>query len=261
VKLQGFLFFSGESLPLQQSFCERLPSMIPFSRILPLLALATWVSCQPQPSSPAAPANWSDSVSYSLGMDWAKRYSRDSLPLNPEMIALGYQQFLDSQARFDENQARDIILRYNQEAQSRFFTQMSRKAIENQILQRTFLETNRQKPGIVELPSGLQYKVLASGAGPSPSGVDTVRVNYEGRLLDGTLFDSDQMGKGPAIAIPNDMITGWKEALTRMKPGDKWELYIPSELAFGQQGYPAFNVPPNALLIYELELLEVMPAR
>lgn len=238
--------------------------MISFARPLLLaaaIACAALFSCQTQPSGPTAPEGWSDSISYALGMDWAKRYSRDSLPLNPQMIALGYQHYLDSQAVFHENVARDILLRYNQEWQRRFFTTMSRKAIENQILQQEFFEKNRQRPGIVELPSGLQYKVLTTGMGEPPRSIDTVRVNYEGRLLDGTLFDSDRMGDGPAIAVPNDMIAGWKEALIRMKPGDKWELYIPSELAFGQKGYPAFNVPPNAMLIYELELLEVIPAR
>jgi FKBP-type peptidyl-prolyl cis-trans isomerase FklB len=119
-----------------------------------------------------------------------------------------------------------------------------------------FLAANKGKPGVKALPSGLQYKVLQSGNGASPGPTDMVKAHYKGTLLDGTVFDSSYDRGEPESFPLNRVIKGWTEALQLMKVGDKWELYVPSELAYGEKGMlPA--IPPNAVLIFDVELLDV----
>ena len=119
-----------------------------------------------------------------------------------------------------------------------------------------FLEENAKKSGVVTLDSGLQYKVLTDGAGPTPSRADTVRTHYAGRLLDGTEFDSSYK-RGEPMSFPvTRVISGWTEALLLMQVGSKWELYIPANLAYGDRGAPP-KIPPFATLIFEIELLGI----
>ncbi len=121
-----------------------------------------------------------------------------------------------------------------------------------------WLAANAKKDGVIELPSGLQYKVLKSGdaAGVSPGPGDRVECHYVGTKLDGTVFDSSVARGTPATFSVGQLIPGWNEALTLMKPGDKWKLFIPSDLAYGKQGPPAIG--SDQILIFELELLHVM---
>lgn len=123
-----------------------------------------------------------------------------------------------------------------------------------------FLAGNASAPGVVSLPSGLQYKVLEVGSGASPKSGDRVRVEYEGRLIDGTLFDSSHARGKPIVAPLDRVIQGWREGLQRMKEGSEWVLYIPTDLAYGTIS-PSPSVPPNSALIFKLKLLEVLPAQ
>jgi FKBP-type peptidyl-prolyl cis-trans isomerase FklB len=119
-----------------------------------------------------------------------------------------------------------------------------------------FLEENKKAEGVTTLPSGLQYKVLKSGNGPTPAAEDTVRTHYKGTLIDGTVFDSSYDRGEPAEFPVGGVIKGWTEALQKMKVGDKWQLFIPSELAYGEAGAGGV-IPPGATLIFEIELLDV----
>jgi FKBP-type peptidyl-prolyl cis-trans isomerase FklB len=121
-----------------------------------------------------------------------------------------------------------------------------------------FLAANKTKEGVKTLPDGLQYKVLKSGNGPTPGPTDIVKAHYKGTLLDGTVFDSsyDHEGGQPEQFPVNRVIKGWTEALQLMKVGDKWELYVPSELAYGEAGYPP-AIGPNQVLVFDVELLDV----
>jgi FKBP-type peptidyl-prolyl cis-trans isomerase FklB len=120
----------------------------------------------------------------------------------------------------------------------------------------SFLAENKKKPGISTTPSGLQYRVIKQGAGKSPKATDTVTTHYVGKLLDGTVFDSS-IERGQPISFPlSGVIKGWSEALQLMKAGDKWELFIPPQLAYGAQGRPP-AIPPSATLVFEVELLSV----
>ena len=119
-----------------------------------------------------------------------------------------------------------------------------------------FLEANKSKPGVVVLPSGLQYKIITEGSGDSPKATDIVTVNYAGTLVNGTEFDSSYKRGQPASFPVNGVIAGWVEALQLMKPGSTWELYIPASLAYGSAGAPPV-IGPNEVLIFKVELLSV----
>jgi FKBP-type peptidyl-prolyl cis-trans isomerase len=127
------------------------------------------------------------------------------------------------------------------------------QAVKNKAEGEAFLATNKDNPGVVALPDGLQYKVITGGTGAVPTVADTVTVNYSGKLLDGTEFDSSYKRGQPASFPVTGVIHGWTEALTQMKAGSKWQLFIPPDLAYGPQGRP--GIPPNAVLIFEVELL------
>jgi FKBP-type peptidyl-prolyl cis-trans isomerase FklB len=119
-----------------------------------------------------------------------------------------------------------------------------------------FLKENAGKDSVKVTPSGLQYKVLTVGTGAIPTATQKVKVNYEGRLIDGTVFDSSYKRKQPATFACNQVIKGWTEALTMMPVGSKWELFIPQELAYGDR--EAGKIPPFSMLIFTVELLEIV---
>jgi FKBP-type peptidyl-prolyl cis-trans isomerase FklB len=123
---------------------------------------------------------------------------------------------------------------------------------------KVWLAENGKKAGMTTTPSGLQYEVMASGTGKQPAETDTVSVNYKGYLPDGTVFDESSRHGGPATFPLHGVIKGWTEALKLMKEGDKWRIFLPSDLAYGPSGSPP-TIPPNQLLIFEVELLKVLP--
>lgn len=123
----------------------------------------------------------------------------------------------------------------------------------------TFLEENKKKPGVVSLPSGLQYKVHKEGVGQPPGPTDFVVIQYRGTLLNGQEFDSSYKNNEPAVFAVNAVIPGWQEALQLMKPGSKWTFYIPPNLAYGEKGVGRL-IEPNSLLIFDVELLSVKPS-
>jgi len=122
-----------------------------------------------------------------------------------------------------------------------------------------FLAKNAKDPGVVTTKSGLQYRILHSGpaGGLRPKPADEVKVNYEGKLLDGSVFDSSYDRGSPAVMTVRDLVPGWQEALQLMRPGDEWLVYLPSNLGYGANG--AGPIPPNAVLVFKLELIDVLP--
>lgn len=135
-------------------------------------------------------------------------------------------------------------------------TQMQTTATKGQITGEAFLAANKEKSGVVTLPDGLQYKILKEGKGPKPAANDTVTVNYEGKLIDGTEFDSSYKRGEPATFQVMGVIAGWVEALQLMNVGSTWELYIPASLAYGEQGAPPM-IGPNQTLIFKVDLLSI----
>lgn len=125
---------------------------------------------------------------------------------------------------------------------------------------KAFLAQNAKAPGVHVTPSGLQYRILRSGAadGPRPRPADEVKVNYEGKLLDGQVFDSSYQRGTPIVMTVRDLVPGWIEALQLMRPGDEWLLYVPPAIGYGENG--AGPIPPNSVLVFRLELIGIAPA-
>ena len=147
-------------------------------------------------------------------------------------------------------EARDIVNKYFEEMEKRINAENIEKG-------KQFLEENKKRPGVVTLPSGLQYEVIKEGnTGHYAKATDRVQCHYEGQLIDGTLFDSSIKRGQPAVFGVNQVIPGWVEALQLMPEGAKWKLYIPSELGYGAQGAGEM-IPPHSTLIFEVELLKV----
>lgn len=132
------------------------------------------------------------------------------------------------------------------------------EATQNREVGQKFLEENQSKEGVVTLPSGLQYRVIQEGQGDSPKATDQVAVNYRGRLIDGTEFDSSYGRGQPTKFYVNRVVKGWTEALQLMKPGSKWELFVPADLAYGDRGTGS-GISPGSTLIFEVELVSVEP--
>ncbi len=192
-----------------------------------------------------------DSLSYAVGVLLAKvLVSQGVADVNLDLVHQGMQAALnDEPTLFSANEANQIVQDYAVAQQQRLLE--ANKAAGEQ-----FLAENAKRPGVVTLPSGLQYEVLQEGDGPSPTEDDEVTVHYHGTLIDGTVFDSSVERGEPATFPVSGVIPGWVEALQLMKVGSKWKLYIPAELAYGERGAGG-AIGPNEVLIFEVELLGI----
>jgi FKBP-type peptidyl-prolyl cis-trans isomerase len=190
-------------------------------------------------------------ISYSLGTLMAsnvKAQGADSLDL--EALSAGLKDVLQSKTLLvEQNEAMGLVQNYMQQA-------MMRKAEKAKAAGQQFLAENETKEGVITTASGLQYKVLQQGSGKQPTAQDRVTVHYAGTLIDGTPFDSSIKRGQPATFGVSGVIRGWTEALQLMKEGDKWMLYIPYDLAYGERGSGA-QIPPYSTLLFEVELIKV----
>jgi FKBP-type peptidyl-prolyl cis-trans isomerase FklB len=159
-------------------------------------------------------------------------------------------------AAMSEQEMRETLMALQQELATKRNAQMKELAEKNKKDGEAFLAENKTKPGITTLPDGLQYKVLADGKGASPKPGDKVRCHYSGTLIDGSEFDSSYKRGTPAEFESDKVIAGWREVLPMMKEGSKWQVFIPSNLAYGESGRP--GIPPNAVLIFEMELISIV---
>jgi len=201
-------------------------------------------------------ANNNDTISYIIGADIAKSFAKNSLDLNKEMVFKG---FSDAQAKMDtifsEAQIAQIMMAWQQEMTAKKNAVTEQEAAKNAKLGEEYLAANKAKEGVIELPSGLQYKVIKAGEGESPDDNDMVDVHYTGTLIDGTVFDSSRE-RGESIQFPvNGVIPGWTEALKLMKPGAQYMLYIPARLAYGDK--KTGPIPEGSTLVFDVELLKV----
>jgi len=208
-------------------------------------------------------SNEEDSISYAVGLDLGNTIKTNlvdnGVAINRDVMVQAMADALEDKEDLllDDEGINTMLVRMQQKASSQRQQKLMEQAEENMTEGKTFLEENKNAEGVVELESGLQYKVLESGSGESPEATDRVSVHYEGKLLNGEVFDSSYERGTPQQLAVNQVIPGWTEALQMMKPGDKWELYIPSELGYGQRGsLPVIG--PNSTLIFQVELLEVL---
>lgn len=201
-----------------------------------------------------------DRLSYALGLSMGNNFRSSGIE------SIQVQDFADGVAAVFEgvepkmsyNEAKTTIQAFFTELQKKQEEQASAMAEVNAKAGKDFLDNNGKREEVKVLPSGLQYEVIAEGAGDSPKASDTVKVHYTGKLIDGTVFDSSVERGEPATFGVTQVIPGWVEALQLMKPGAKWRLFIPSQLAYGPQGAGGV-IGPNQTLIFDVELLEVNP--
>ena len=196
-----------------------------------------------------------DSISYAIGISMGETLKKQEVPdFNIDMFIKAFELVLDdkkkpSKPAFTNKEANKFIEKY-------FKALKERQKEENIKKGNAFLEENKSKEGVVKLESGLQYKVIKAGTGNKPLASDKVKVHYSGRLLSGKVFDSSYERGEPISFGVNRVIKGWQEALQLMKVGAKWEVFIPSDLAYGEQGAGG-SIPPNSVLIFEVELLAI----
>jgi FKBP-type peptidyl-prolyl cis-trans isomerase FklB len=224
----------------------------------------------PSPASPPAPTLQSQSASpfktdnekasYALGLNIGSNLKRQSVDVDPAILAEGLKDGLTgAKPLLTEDEAKAALTQLQTEVRAK--QEAARKAVgdANMKAGTEFLASNKTKEGVVALPSGLQYKILAQGNGPKPTASDTVVCNYRGTLIDGTEFDSSYKRGQPATFPVGRVIKGWTEALQLMPVGSKWQLFIPPDLAYGANGAGSV-IGPNATLIFEVELMSIKPA-
>ncbi|WP_298106706.1 FKBP-type peptidyl-prolyl cis-trans isomerase [uncultured Bacteroides sp.] len=194
-----------------------------------------------------------DKFSYAIGLGIGQNLlSMEAKGIDVEDFAQAIKDVLDgNKTAITHTEARDIVNKYFEEMEQK----MNAANIE---AGKKFLEENKKRPGVITLPSGLQYEVVKEGnIGKYAKATDRVKCHYEGTLIDGTLFDSSIKRGEPAVFGVNQVIPGWVEALQLMPEGAKWKLYIPSDLAYGAQGAGEM-IPPHSTLIFEVELLQIL---
>ena len=198
-------------------------------------------------------------VSYAIGMMLGHNWQQQGLEIDPDVAAHAIK---DVQAGgttlLSQTEMQETLTAFQQTFKLKQQKMQAEKALKGKAEGEAFLATNKINSGVITLPDGLQYTVLAEGTGASPSANDVVSVNYRGTLLDGTEFDSSYKRGQPASFPVNGVIRGWTEALQLMKSGSKWKLFIPAGLAYGESGQR--GIPPNSVLIFEVELLSVQAA-
>lgn len=202
--------------------------------------------------------NAKDQTSYAIGMQIGRSLMSQGVNINVDVLFQAIRDVLEkkepllSSADFQKTMAT-----FSQSQRKKQQAAKRSQGLKNRAAAKAFLEANKAKEGVKVTASGLQYQVLKAGSGPKPKNTDRVRVHYHGTLIDGKVFDSSVNRGTPSEFPVNGVIKGWIEALQLMETGAKWKLFIPPELAYGEPGRP--SIPPNSALIFEVELLEILP--
>jgi len=207
--------------------------------------------------TPVALKTQKDKFSYALGMNLGANLHKQSVPVDPNIMARGLKDALaGGKTLLTEEEARAVITAVQNDMREKQQAKMQAAGDANKKEGEAFLADNKSKEGVIALPSGLQYKVLKEGNGPKPAATDSVVCNYRGTLINGTEFDSSTKHGGPATFPVNGVIKGWTEALQLMPVGSKWQLFVPSDLAYAERGAGG-DIGPNAALIFEVELVSI----
>ena len=204
------------------------------------------------PTATTKPMSATDSLSYAIGVQVASYYKAQGVEkINNVYLDKAFNDVFNNQSlTITEKDA-------NMKIQQKLQEFMTRKINVAKEAGTKFLEENKKRPGVITLPSGLQYEIITKGTGPIPKATDTVKAHYTGTLLDGTEFDNSYK-RGEALTIPvSSVIKGWVEALQLMPVGSKWKLFVPSDLAYGDRGAGG-AIPGGSALIFEIELLSIV---
>jgi FKBP-type peptidyl-prolyl cis-trans isomerase FklB len=210
------------------------------------------------PAPPLVLKTDKDKQSYAIGMNIGKSIHRDDVDVDPNILLRGMKDALaGGKTVLTDDEAKAVMTNLQAEMRKQQAEKAQVAAETNKKAGDAFLAENKAKDGVVTLPSGLQYKILTEGTGPKPAATDTIVCNYKGTLLDNTEFDSSYSRKQPLTIPVGGVIKGWTEALQLMPVGSKWQLFIPSDLAYGPQAKGPIG--PNSTLIFEVELLSIQP--
>jgi FKBP-type peptidyl-prolyl cis-trans isomerase FklB len=193
---------------------------------------------------------------YSFGLMFGKRMKNDMPQMDVDTFVQGLKDgYTGAPAQLTDAQVQSVIQNFQTRQQLKAREQFNKLAEKNAKEGEAFLAANKDKPGVVTLPSGLQYKILKAGTGPQPTLNDIVTVHYTGSLINGKVFDSSVDRGQPATFPVKGVIPGWTEALQLMKKGAKWQLFIPAKLAYGAGGNR--GIEPNSTLLFDVELLDI----
>jgi FKBP-type peptidyl-prolyl cis-trans isomerase FklB len=270
MRLPALAKFASSADKMSQCFMQRLSYTLVAIAALMLAgnALAQQTpATTPQPShavgTQAGSQNTStlttqkDKISYAIGMNIGTNLHRQSVDVDPKILQQGLEDSLaGGKTLLSEDEAKATLTQFQTEMRQKQQEKMQQAGATNKKEGDDFLAANKTKEGVVTLPSGLQYKILTAGTGPKPTASDSVVCNYRGTLIDGKEFDSSYKRGQPATFPVGGVIKGWTEALQLMPVGSKWQLFVPSDLAYAERGSGP-DIGPNATLIFEVELLSI----
>lgn len=215
------------------------------------------LACQGVTQDKAELKSTQDSVSYAIGLSIGNNLKAQKVDVNIHALSQGVRDVIDSNTHLlTDAQIEQVMSAFQQRMMAKQEEEAKTAGDKNRKDGEAFLAANKNKEGVKVTASGLQYKVVKMGTGPTPRADQTVTVHYRGTTIDGTEFDSSYKRNSPATFGVGQVIGGWTEALQLMPVGSKWELYIPADLAYGDRGAGA-SIPPGATLIFEVELLSV----
>ena len=198
-----------------------------------------------------------EKVSYSIGLDIGRNFKEREIDINPDLLLRGIKDALSGATpSMTDSEMREVMTAFQTEMMAKMEADSKKAAEKNKKEGEIFLAENKKKPGVVTLPSGLQYKILVDGKGKKPALKDTVTAHYRGTLIDGTEFESSYKQGQPMTFAVARVIKGWTEVLQLMRVGSKWQVCIPANLAYGDRGQSR-EIGPNSTLIFEIELIEV----
>ena len=199
-----------------------------------------------------------DKLSYSIGINVGKNMKQLATEIDSEHFMKGFKDaFSGAKPMLSEEEMQSVLAAFQKEMVAKQAEKMKAIGEKNKKEGEAFLAANKKKEGVKTFPSGLQCKIIKEGAGKNPKATDKVSCQYEGTLIDGTVFDSSYKRGEPTTFPVNGVIPGWTEALQKMKVGSKWQLFVPSKLAYGERGAGP-QIGPNAVLIFTVELVSIL---
>ena len=242
----------------------RLPALLLPAALACVLASPAAAQDAKTPPAPAqaVPDSLKDpqaQASYAIGLKVGAGLRHDGVDVDPALVAQGLKDGVTGATPLlSEDQVRQALIKLQSDVQARHEAMAAHAAETNKTEGAAYLKANGAKAGVVTLPSGIEYEVLTAGTGPKPKADDVVLCNYRGTLIDGTEFDSSYKRGQPDSFPVSGVIKGWTEILQKMPTGSKWRVAIPASLAYGEHGAPP-DIGPNAVLLFEIELLSIQP--
>lgn len=226
--------------------------------VLPMLLLVGWAAAAEPARAPGkTPQTSQEKMGYAIGVELASKFRKEKFDFDVEMAAQGLRDAMAEQVQLSQSEL-DLILRSFQVEMRRKVAQNRHTALmANRERNEVFFNNNKVAEGVKLLPSGVQYRVLKEGSGRKPTDASTVSVNFQGTLLDGTVFDRSEEGKPGRLKVAN-LVLGWRIAVSAMPAGSRWQVWIPAQLAYGDRGNGE-KVGPHEPLVLDIELLDVQP--